>query len=454
MAHFGVVAPAFYSHYSAMAALGAELVARGHRVTFLHQVDAGAHLQGLPLCFHALGAASHPAGSLAASVRRAANPGGPLGLRRVIQDMARTTDMLCRELPPAIEALGIEFLLCDQMEAAGALVAEGMKLPFASVANALPVNREPGIPLPVMPFAYEDSERARHIYQGSTRVYDWLMTPHAEVIEAHARRLGLGPRRALHDCLSPLAQVSQTTETFDFPRRDLPAHFHHVGPLRFSKGAASAAGALAKQAMPPVAPGRPFVFASLGTLQGGRYGLFRRIVRACRRLDVQLLVAHCGGLDTRQEQALRDAGADWVCAFAPQQEALARADAVISHAGSNTVMDAIAHRTPILALPIAFDQPGAAARIRHAGVGLTIAPHFATPGRIASRLQRLLDEPGFAQRMAPLAEDLARSGGTPRAADIIEVALGLKQPGLKQPDLTPTRPASREDTPQGVASLG
>lgn len=441
MAHFGVVAPAFYSHYIAMAALGVELVARGHRVTFLHQPDAGAHLKDLPLGFHALGLDSHPAGTLAASIRRAANP-GPLGLRRVIQDMARTTDMLCRELPPALEALGIDALLCDQMEAAGGLVAEGMGLPFASVANALPVNREPGIPLPVMPFAYEDSERARHMYQGSTRVYDWLMSPHAEVIAAHARRLGLGPRRALHDCLSPLAQVSQTTESFDFPRRALPAHFHHVGPLRFPRGAGKAGAPQQVQAMPPLAPDRPFVFASLGTLQGGRFGLFRRIVRACRRLDVQLLVAHCGGLDERQAQALRDAGADWVCAFAPQQEALARADAVVSHAGSNTVMDAIAASTPILGLPIAFDQPGAAARIRHTGIGLTISPRFASVSQIARRLQRLLEEPGFAQRMAPLAEDLARAGGTPRAADIIEDALGLK------------RSTPHQDAPEGVASHG
>ena len=442
MAHFGVVTPAFYSHFNAMSALAVELVARGHCVTFLHQADAGAYLKDLPLGFHALGAASHPPGSLAGALRRAANPGGPLGLRRVIQDMARTTGMLCRELPDAIERLGIDALLADQMEAAGGLVAEGLGLPFASVACALPVNREPGIPLPVMPFAFEDSERARHIYQGSTRVYDWLMSPHAEVIAAQARRFKLGPRRALHDCLSPLVQVSQTTASFEFPRSALPAHFHHVGPLRFTSSAGRAGAPPDLRAMPPVAPGRPFVFASLGTMQGGRFALFRRIARACRRLDVQLLVAHCGGLDARQEQALLRAGADWVCAFAPQQQALARADAVVSHAGSNTVMDAIAARTPILGLPIAFDQPGAAARIRHTGIGLTASPRFATTAQIARRLQRLLTDPGFAQRMAPLAEDLARAGGTPRAADLIEDALGIK------------RPAPHADAPDGVASLG
>jgi len=439
MAHFGVVAPAFYSHYNAMAALSAELAARGHRITFLHQQDAGAYLKDPRLAFHAVGLDSHPAGTLAASIERAANPGGPLGLRRVIQDMARTTDMLCRELPPAIQTLGIDALLCDQMEAAGGMVAESLGLPFASVANALPVNREPGIPLPVMPFDYEDSERARHMVEGSTRVYDWLMSPHAEVIAEQARRLGIAPRSAMHECLSPLVEVSQTIECFDFPRRALPPHFHHVGPLRFTHNTQVHDDG---RSMPDVDPGRPFVFASLGTLQGGRFGLFQRIVRACRKLDVQLLLAHCGGLDERQAQALRDAGADWVVAFAPQEEVLARADVAISHAGSNTVMDAIAASTPILALPIAFDQPGAAARIRHAGIGLSASPRFASPAQMARLLRCLLDEPGFGQRMAPLAADLAQAGGTVRAASLIEDALGLRR-----------QPAQAQQ-PESVASLG
>lgn len=450
MAHFGVVAPAFYSHYNAMAALGLELAARGHRITFLHQVDAGAYLKDPRLGFHALGKDTHPAGTLAASIERAANPGGPLGLRRVIQDMARTTDMLCRELPPAIEALGIDALLCDQMEAAGGLVAEGMGLPFASVANALPVNREPGIPLPVMPFDFEDSERARHMVEGSTRVYDWLMSPHAEVIAAQARSLGLAPRSALHECLSPLVEVSQTVERFDFPRKALPPHFHHVGPLRFTQAARVHDDG---RRMPDVDPGRPFVFASLGTLQGGRFGLFKRIVQACRKQDVQLLVAHCGGLDERQAQALRELGADWVVAFAPQEEVLARADVVISHAGSNTVMDAIAASTPILALPIAFDQPGAAARIRHAGIGLSASPRFASPAQIGRLLRRLLDDAGFARRMAPLADDLARAGGAPRAASLVEEALGLGLP-LRQPVQAQVQEGPPATAETGVASLG
>jgi zeaxanthin glucosyltransferase len=419
MAHFGVVGPAYFSHFNALEAIAVELVERGHRVTFLHRIDAKAFLRDPRIGFHVLGAASHPAGSLAESLRRAANPGGPLGIRGVILDMARTTDMLCRELHAAMQALGIDAMLADQMEAAGALAADGAGIPFISVACALPVNREPGIPLPVMPFKFATTEQALHMYDGSARVYDWVMRPHSKVVAQWAATFGLPPRSMLHECVSTLAQISQTVAGFDFPRSALPATFHHVGPLRTRTATHTA------NAMPPVADGRPFIFASLGTLQGQRFTLFKRIAKACRKLDAQLLIAHCGGLDAAQERALVRAGATWVTDFAPQAAVLARADAVVSHAGLNTVMDAIVARTPILALPIAFDQPGAASRVCHADIGLCGSARLSSAATLARMLDQLLTQSHFATALDALGIEVAQAGGAPRAADIIEQALPL-----------------------------
>lgn len=416
MAHFGVVAPAFLSHFTTLSALAGALVDRGHKVTFIHRPDAAMFVRDPRIGFHAVGTTSHPPGSLAASMRLAANPGGPLGVSRVIRDMARSTTMLCEALPAAIETLHIDALLADQMEAAGGLVAEALGLPFISIACALPVNREPGIPLPVMPFGPGTDAKSLKIVEESTRVYDWMMGPHRRAVEAQARRLGVPVRGMLHEFLSPRAQISQTVEAFEFPRRALPPQFHHVGPLR--PVARPETGTL-----PDIAADRPFVFASLGTMQGGRFGLFLRIAKACRAAGVQLLLAHCGGLGKRHEAALLKSGATWVTDFAPQQAALARADAVISHAGWNTVMDAVAARTPMLALPIAFDHPGGAARMRHAGVGIQASARFTSAGRLARHLVRLLGDPVFAQRLEPLADKVARAGGTARAADIVEAAL-------------------------------
>jgi MGT family glycosyltransferase len=421
VSHFAVVAPPFYSHFQALQALAEVLIERGHQVTFFHQSDARRWLTDPRVGFQALGLKSHPPGSLQKALQQAANPSGPLGLLSIIRQLSDTTAMLCAELPAALAEQNVDALLCDQMEAAGGLVAEGLGLPFVSVACALPVNREAGVPLPVMPFAFGTDDYSQRMYQGSTQVYDWLMKPLRRTLHDAAHQLGVPVRDGLHECLSPLAQISQTLAEFDFPRRDLPGHFHAVGPLR-SPGASD-------KGLWPVNPRRPFIFASLGTLQGSRFGMFKQIAVACRQLDAQLLIAHCGGLGSIEERRLLQVGATWVTDFAPQQWALQQADAVVSHGGLNTVMDAIATRTPMLIMPVAFDQPGVAARVSHSGIGLQLSRR-ARASRIAAHLRRLLGYPVAA--LDTMAQSLANAGGASRAADIVEAAIASRRPVLAQ----------------------
>ncbi|AEG91854.1 glycosyltransferase [Ramlibacter tataouinensis] len=428
MRHFAVLAPPFLSHVRALEALCGELLARGHRVSWLHQGEARALLQDPRIRFRALGRQTHPPGSLQRVIERAARPGGPLGLARVIADVAAATDMLCSEAPAALRDLGVDAVIADEMEAAGGLVAEAMGLPFVSVACALPVNREARLPLPVMPWGWARDLAGERLNEGSARVYDWLMRPHARVIARHARGFGLRPRETLAECLSPLAQISQTTASFDFPREAAPPQLHHVGPLRAPTRRPQ------RLSFPPQRQPKadvPFVFASLGTLQGGRFGLFRRIAQACRDEGVQLLLAHCDRLGMRQAQALERSGATWVTGFAPQQAALERADVVVTHAGLNTVMDALAAGTPMLALPVAFDQPGVAARVVHAGAGCKLLPLLASRSALRESLRQLLDDPGYAARARALGADVRAAGGVTRAADIVEQASRTGRPVLR-----------------------
>ncbi len=430
--HFAVIAPPFSSHIRALEAVASELMQLGHRVSWLHQADVASSIRLPGVAFHALGADSHPAGSLDALIQRAAHPGGPMGLRRVIRDVADATDMLCREAPALLQTLGVDAILADQMEAAGGLLAQGLGIPFVSVACALPVNRDPRVPLPVMPWGYAVDKRGEQLNEGSTLVYDWLMRPHQTVIEKHAAHFGLADKHTLSDCLSPLAQVSQTTARFDFVRAAEP-HFHHAGPLRLPLASepASQAGDVDAATGGRLDPSKPFVFASLGTLQGWRLPLFKRIARACRAEGAQVLIAHCDRLDAAAERTLLQCGATAVTGFAPQRATLARAQAVVTHAGLNTVLDALEAGTPQLALPIAFDQPGVAARVAFAGTGLKLLAPLASEKAIRRGLRRLLDEPGFKAASVDLGRDIPGAGGAPLAARIAVAAATTGRPVLR-----------------------
>lgn len=442
MQRFAILALPFPSHIRALEALASQLVNLGHAVIWIHQADVQKFLADQRIGFCTVGVHSHPAGSLEPMLRHAANPGGLMGLRRVIHDIAKNTEMLCREGPDVIKNLKITAVIADQMEAAGGLLAESLSIPFISVACALPINREVAVPLPVMPWAYATSQRAIELNKTSTGIYDWLMKPHARVIARYSKSFGLPLKTTLEDCLSPLAQISQTTADFDFPRTNLPAHFHHAGPLR---AAVKPGGRLNF----PVNPLRPFVFASLGTLQGGRFGLFRRIARACKALQMQLLIAHCNHLDARQERLLREAGATWVTGFADQQAAVKMANVVVTHGGLNTVLDALAAGTPLLALPIAFDQPGVAARVAHAKAGLKLAPRWATESSIANALSRLVNDPSFADEARRLGQSLALAGGCYQASHIVLSAID-RYPVLKTTALERT-PSCFHESPAYAA---
>ena len=174
-----------------------------------------------------------------------------------------------------------------------------------------------------------------------------------------------------------------------------------------------------RRAWPSAASTRPFIFASLGTLQGDRYALFKRIAKACRQLDAQLLIAHCGGLMTRRCARSKPPAATRVCAFAPQQAVLARADAVVSHAGAEHRHGRDCRRarrswrcpspSTSRAWPRASRTPALACALRRA-----------EPARreLTRELRRLLDEPDFAAALAPLSDAIRVAGGAPRAADI------------------------------------
>lgn len=413
MAHFAFVAPPLAGHFNPLLAVASELKRRGHQASFVHQIDASRHLRGADVPLVAVGAASHPAGDLDATIARMARLNGFIGLRPMLRDVARTTDMLCRELPAVLRELRVDAIVADQTEAAGALVAEFMGLPYVSTATALPLNREPDVPPPFTPWPHDPTERGRRRNDAGYKISDWLMQPIGDVIERHAARFGLHARRRADQFFSPIAQLAQAVQGLDFPRDALPPQFHYLGPFRAQESDVDAE-------LVPADDSRPLVFCSLGTLQGSRAPIFRRIAHACADLNLQLVLAH-GGLLTAEEAASLPSSAI-VRAFVPQRRILRRAAVAITHAGFNTVLDALTFGVPMVAIPLAFEQPATAARLRRVGVAEVLSPRWLTRGKVVGALRHVLEAPSYARQAALLAGEIREAPGATGAADIIEAA--------------------------------
>lgn len=415
MSHYGLLCPPYLGHLNPMLALAEELRRRGHVTTYFGLAEAAPVVEASGARAVSLGATFFPPGSLSRLKHNMASPRG-LGLFRIIADMARMTDTLCEEAPAALAAAGVDALLVDQLEPAGGLLSGRMRLPFVSISNALPIDREPSVPPPFTDWAFDPSPRGVRRNIGGYRVADAMMIGMHRVIRSWGRRWDL-PYRSVDDCLSHEAEVSQLVPSLDFPRHGLPATFHYCGPFRRREDVSDLGWLLGSG-------GRPLVFASLGTLQGGRLDLFTRIAQACARLGVQLVVAHGGALTPAQAATLP--GSPIVRSFVPQRALLDHGAAAVTNGGLNTVLDALAAGVPLVTIPIAFEQGAIGARLRASGAGLTVPLRRAQIESIEAALTRLLTDTRFRLSAERIGGEIARSGGVAAAADVIESRVSSK----------------------------
>lgn len=92
---------------------------------------------------------------------------------------------------------------------------------------------------------------------------------------------------------------------------------------------------------------------------------------------------------------------------------------VISHAGAGTMLGALGHGLPQLALPMAADQPYNAAILERVGAGLRLDPTDVTAEAIRDGLTRLLDETSFTAAARRVHHDIASMPSAREVLDLI-----------------------------------
>lgn len=111
--------------------------------------------------------------------------------------------------------------------------------------------------------------------------------------------------------------------------------------------------------------------------------LFSTVLAAVRDRPAKVIMTTGSGIDAAALGPLPDHVV--VLGFVPQQLIMARCAAVVSHAGSGTVLGAIAARLPQVCIPVGADQHVNAAQVAAAGAGIAIPSDDRTPERIGPR---------------------------------------------------------------------
>ncbi len=364
-----------------------ELARRGHQVGFYAPCDLRAPLGRAGFTEVFVGAEDH------------APPDTHRGpaFAALVRDRERLRDwiraMLLASVPHEVERLSAvvadlrpDLIVADPMAYAAPIVAARAGLPWVGMSTSLNA---------LVPDDWH-----------SELITTLAGLPRAELLAAH----GLPDARfCVSDCLSPWQNIAWSSAAL-------------VGappPGVLLAGASLPDGVRGDEGEPlALDPTRPLVLMALGSQIYHQPRIFEVVIEASRGQAWQLVLA-MGGLAAAMHRP-PDVHA---LAYAPQLSLLARARAMVSHGGANSVMEALAHGVPLLVSPICNDQPHNARFVAAAGAGLVCDLATASAEQVRAQLTSLCSDGPTRAAARRIARSYRAAGGAPRAADACEKLL-------------------------------
>ncbi|MHC5903678.1 glycosyltransferase [Streptomyces sp. S6] len=395
MSGFLFVVPPLTGHVNPTVGVAARLAARGHRVAWVcpdrelvrRLAGADAMVLGCDTSHSATSApdTSHIMHAATALSHRPPDVRGPEALKFLWERfLLPLAEAMAPGVQRAVEVFGPDVVVADQQAFAGALAAERAGLPWATSATTSAEFMDPLAGLP--------------------KVREWIGARLTEL------------RRAVGDVSGAADPRFSPHLVIGFSTPELVgevAGVRWVGP--------SVTGRPDGEGFPWewLDPDRATVLVSLGTANtdaGERFlGVCRDAVRA-RAGRLQAVLVDPGGV--------LGGGADadvLVVPSVPQVSLLAKGlDAVVCHAGHNTVCEALWHGVPLVVAPIRDDQPLIAGQVVTAGAGVRVRFGRAGVQQVGAALDAVLDDPAYRREAARIGAAFRAAGGADAAAVHLE----------------------------------
>lgn len=384
MGRFLFVVPPLVGHVNPAVGTAAALVERGHDVAWAGHEELVRHLAGTE-------AAIFPCASPEGGLNRTADVKGPAAFQFLWQEfLIPLADDMAPGVRAAIESFEPDVVVSDQQAVAGGLIAESLGLPWVTSATTPAELIDPlgGMPK-VAAWLEGHLEALRGRIAGGTGTADPRMSPHG--VLAFTTRELLGPVELRENDWLVGPAISNRPSTSDFPWEWLD-------------------------------PAVPTVLVTLGTANADAgAGFLNAAAEALSGMAdrVRAVVLDPGGVLGRVGENVL------VREHAPQLELLKHVDAVVCHAGHNTVCETLWHGLPLVVAPIRDDQPIVAGQVVDAGAGVRLRFRRSGPERIAAAVDAVLDtEAGYRRAAEMVGDSFRAAGGSAAAAERLEGLLG------------------------------
>jgi zeaxanthin glucosyltransferase len=418
----GFVSLPLSGHLNPMTTLARKLQSRGNEVVFIGIPDVEPIARAANLNFVPYGEKEYPLGSTAKTWGGVAKLHDMGALRYTLEHLTPGLTAAAFEyLPTTLREEGVEALVIDTAHFFVEFVPMHLGIPYVHVWNIVNVDMSGVTPTCLFSSPPDTTPEALARNIKGLEMFGEMLAQIAEVAVPYAEKNELQINWSDPTATtSKLAVVSQMPKEFDFPSIPWPPQFHHTGPFHDDGGRKPVDFPWEKL------NGKPLIYASLGTLVNGLDEVYRAILKSVAPLsDFQVVLSVGHNID------LADLGPipsnTIVVRSAPQIEVLKRATLCITHAGFNTTLESLAKGVPMVAIPIDYDQPGAAARIAYHGAGEFVEPKDLTVERLSALIQQVLTDPSYREKAQYFKKVIAETRGLDRAAEIVERAFGIEQ---------------------------
>ena len=445
MARLGAFCFPGTGHLNPMTALARSLQARGHEVVIFGIADTEERVRAAGIEFCRIGTENYPPGTLQRLDEQLARLKGFAALRFTFERVKNSARMVLRDGPQAVQRANVEALLVDETDFAGN-VADYLGLPWISIALIPPMVHDDRFPPFWLGWSGEQGRLSRLRNRLAIILLLRLGTPIFKVVNERRSAWGLKRFARPDEALSPLAQITQLPEALEFEvAGEKPKGLYYTGPFVHAEQRPAVEFPWERL------DGRPLIYASMGTLQNGSEDIFRTIAKACDGLDAQLLISLGGGLNLARVGKL--AGDPLVVNYAPQLEILKRAALVITHAGLNTVLESLSEGVPLVAVPLANDQPGVAARVKARGACVVVPRRRLNIARLRAAVMLVLEDVRYREAAQGLQKAIRQIDGPARAAELIEAAFGSVHPAVTATSEGAETRTSTVGTPVAVRTI-
>jgi len=405
VARYLIVVPPLVGHVSPTIALGVELEKRGHHVAWAGHHDVVAPL--LPPGSRLISLNDEVTGDLVRQVEEGAQRlRGTAALEFLWKDvLLPLAASMVEPVEAAVDTFDPDVLVVDQQAFAGAIVGRRRGMCWVTSAST---SSELVDPLAALP-----------------RVADWIRGGLVELQE----RFGIDPSEAAAKDLrfSEHLIIAYATEalvgTPSLPPNAGPVLM--VGPSISRSTEVDRRNSHSDFPMDWLDRGGPRILVTLGTINanlGGRF--FARVIEAIEGSRVRaVIVASPAVVGEVPEHVL-------IRPSIPQLAVLDHVEAVVCHAGHNTVCESLARGLPLVVAPIRDDQPVVAQQVVNSGAGIRV--RF---GRVAAREMRasidaVLDDPAYRTAAGVIRASFEGAGGAPAAAEQLEVLAARWRAGV------------------------